>query len=96
MSSCKGRCDAMVRYTENLIFIELKEVRTDWIKGGIAQLKETILYFKTNQKLGVYSKKRAFLANRKHPHFKFSHKENMQKFKNETGFRLIIHNKIKI
>jgi len=67
----QSRCDAMMRYAENLIFIELKEVRTDWIKGGIGQLKETILYFKANQRVDAYSKKRAFLANRKHPRFKF-------------------------
>ncbi len=46
--------------------------------------------------LNIYNKKRAFLANKKHPHFHFSHKEEMQEFKKELKVRLIIQNTIKI
>lgn len=89
-------CDGMLTHDDNIDFIELKEVRSDWIIGGIEQLKVTISIFSNHYDLNQYRKKRAFLANRKHPQFKFSHKEEMQRFKNETGVRLIIQNRIKI
>ena len=41
-------------------------------------------------------KPRAFLANKKHPQFKYSHKQRMQEFKRDSGVRLIIENKIKV
>lgn len=90
------RCDAMISYTDNILFIELKEVAKDWISGGIEQLERSIEVFIENHDLSVFKKKRAFLANRKHPSFKFSHKEEMQRFKDKTLVRLIIGNEIKV
>jgi len=92
----ESRCDGMLTHSDNIDFIELKAVRRDWIEVGIAQLKRTIELFGTNHDLTVYTKRRAFLANKKHPQFKYSHKERMQEFKRNSGIRLIIHNKIKV
>lgn len=89
-------CDGMLTHDDNIDFVELKEGRMSWIQGGIEQLKITVEIFSENHDLSQYRKKRAFLANRKHPHFQHSRKEDMQKFKNETDVRLIIHNRIKI
>ncbi|MEM1000359.1 MAG: hypothetical protein AAGN35_25120 [Bacteroidota bacterium] len=84
------RCDAMLSYPENLVFIELKEVKANWIEGGIAQLQRTIELFREHHDLAAFRKRRAFLANRRHPSFKFSHKERMARFRDVTGVRLII------
>ena len=92
----ESRCDGMLTHANNIDFVELKEVRKDWIEGGIKQLKKTIEIFSANHQLADYTKKRAFLANKKHPQFKYSHKEQMQQFRNELGVRLIIENVIKI
>jgi hypothetical protein len=71
-------------------FVELKEVRADWITDGTEQLKTTINTFKNSYNLSCLSKKMAFLTNRKHPYYHSTHKELMEKFRNETGFRLSI------
>lgn len=92
----ESSCDAMLTYAGNIDFVELKVVRKDWITKGIRQLAKTIQIFGTNYDLASYRKKRAFLANKKHPHFHFSHKEEMNQFKKELQVRLIIQNKIKI
>ena len=92
----ESSCDAMLTYTDNIDFVELKVVRKDWINKGIGQLSKTIQTFVANHDLTAYNKKRAFLANKKHPHFHFSHKEEMQEFKKELKVRLIIQNTIKI
>lgn len=92
----ESRCDCLLQCNDNLDFIELKEVSKNWITSGIKQLQKTITIFSENYELTVFKRKRAFLANRKHPNFQYSHKEVMQKFKNETKFRLIICNEIKI
>lgn len=93
----ESRIDGLLTYNSNrLIFIELKIVRENWIPDGIQQLENTIELFSAQNDLSSYKKRRAFLANKKHPRFKFSHKETMQTFKNKTGVRLIIAAKIKL
>jgi hypothetical protein len=89
------RCDAMLTYTDNLVFVELKESRSDWIGEGIQQVANTIKVFKDSHGFDQYPKRRAFIANRKHPSFQYSHKELMEKFRAENGVRLILHNIIK-
>ncbi|CAA6813637.1 MAG: Unknown protein [uncultured Aureispira sp.] len=93
----ESRIDGLLTYNSNrLIFVELKIVRERWIPDGIEQLENTIELFSAQNDLSSYKKRRAFLANKKHPRFKFSHKETMQAFKNKTGVRLIITAKIKL
>jgi len=93
----ESRCDGMLTYIDNIIFVELKEVRTSgWIPGGVEQLRHTITLFKNSHNLLEIKKRRAFLVNKKRPDFQYGHKALMAQFKNETGARLIIHGIIKI
>lgn len=89
-------CDGMLTYDKDIDFIELKEVRRTWIRSGMEQLHVAITVFSSHNDLEKYRRKRAFLANRLHPQFQHSHKETMQRFRDQTGVRLIITNKVKI
>lgn len=74
-------------------FVELKDRRTKaWIPDGVEQLKITINNYRSNYDLSCLSIKMAFLANKKFAfyHSNTSHKELMEKFRYETGFRLSI------
>jgi hypothetical protein len=94
----ESQCDALlicIRLQSNydFYFVELKNIRTGgWIPDGVEQLKVTINTFRSNFNLSCLSKKMAFLANKKFPvyHSNTSHKELMEKFRYETGFRLSI------
>ena len=92
--SQESQCDALLiclRATQyDFYFTELKELRVNWISDGTEQLKTTINSFKSSYDLSYLSKKMAFLANRRHPCYHYSHKELMEKFRNDTGFRLNI------
>jgi hypothetical protein len=94
-----NRCDGMLTYQNNIIFVELKERNYRnkiWIDEGDQQLRKTISVFVANYDLADYKSKKAYIANRKKPYFQYSHKDQMQKFRNDTGFRLIIEQSIKI
>ncbi|NES99492.1 MAG: hypothetical protein F6K62_09530 [Sphaerospermopsis sp. SIO1G2] len=94
-----SRCDCMLTYDSKIIFVELKErnyKNSEWIEDGDRQLRKTIEVFKHNYDLTDYKSKKAYIANRKKPHFQYSHKERMQKFRNDTGVRLSIENIIRI
>lgn len=91
------RCDCMLSYPNNIVFIELKKVRTKgWIPNGIEQLRTCIQVFKENNDINLFRKRRAVLANSKKPYFHFKQQETMQRFFNETKVRLIIGYSIKI
>jgi len=95
-------CDAMLAYDNNqkIVFIELKERNgkpKKWIDDGEAQLKNTIIHFIQNgNNLSTFNSKKAYLANNKHPKFRSSMKERMNKFHKETGVLFIIKNKIEL
>jgi hypothetical protein len=93
------RCDGMLTYSNCLIFVELKERSVPngvWVGDGEKQLRNTILIFLENCSIDDYLSKRAYIANNKKPNFQTSQAERMEKFRRETGFRLIIQNTIKI
>ena len=87
-----NRCDGMLTYNNHLIFVELKEknYRNNWVVKGEKQLKNTINVFIANHDLEIYK------SNNKKPNFQSSQITRMDKFKDETGFRLIIQNTIEI
>ncbi len=91
-------CDGMLYDTEKqlLLFVELKVKGKTWLGQATKQLKSTISLFKANHNTDRFKKKVAYAANKKHPCFQYSKKDDMQRFKNETGFRLLVQNKIKI
>ena len=94
-----SRCDGMLTYNNSIIFVELKArkyTNSVWIDDGDRQLRKTIAVFINHNDLAIYKSKMAYIANSKKPQFPYSHKEKMQKFRTDTGFRLIIQNTIKV
>lgn len=87
------RCDGMLTYNGGIIFVELKERKAQnkvWAGKGDEQLRNTIRLFKENHDLDNYMVKKAYIANKRRPNFQSSQTERMQKFLNDTGFRLRI------
>ena len=95
----ENRCDGMLTYNNHIIFVELKTRKSEnskWVGKGEEQLKNTINVFIANHDLEIYKSKKAYIANNKKPNFQSSQITRMDKFKDETGFRLIIQNTIEI
>jgi hypothetical protein len=92
----ESRCDGMLTYPDNIVFVELKNQRANWISDGIEQLEATIDIYKDNENLMAVRKRRAVVANRKHPHFHEIENETMQKFFSKNKVRLHIGSTIKI
>lgn len=90
----KRTCDAAIEYDGNLVLIELKHKRGQFIQTGVDQLRATIDLWQQEYPTVSYRVRRAVLANSKHPQFKYSHKSRMQQFFHETGFRLLIVGRI--
>lgn len=91
-----SRCDAMLTYTDNIIFLELKNQRADWITDAVNQIETTIINFIANSDITVFRHKRAFAANKKHPRFNYGNPERSQRFFTEYRVRLNIEATIKI
>lgn len=85
-----SRCDAMLTYTDNIVFVELKNQRADWITDAVNQIETTIKHFLANHDLNIFKHKRAFAVNKKHPHFNFGNPERSQRFFSEYKVRLNI------
>lgn len=60
----ESRCDGMLTYEKNIIFVELKNVKKRrnkiWREEGIEQIKTTIQIFSSNHNLSVFEKKELF------------------------------------
>lgn len=91
-----SQCDGMltVNKNDNLIFVELKTGRKNWITEAVDQLRSTISLFNDNHDSQLFNDRRAYAVNKRHPHFHSSHKEVMQRFRNQTGYRLLIQSNI--
>ena len=91
-----NRCDAMLTYSDNVIFVELKH-RTfrGWLDDGELQLRSTIKHFKQNHNSAAYALRNAYVSNSaiRYPEFELERKE---KFEDETGFMLKIDTNITI
>jgi hypothetical protein len=62
------RCDTMMSYENNLLFVELKNKRDSWQAEGLSQIEATIKRLKEENEAYYYSfqKRKAIVANRKH------------------------------
>lgn len=90
-------CDCMLyRGTHWLVLVELKDQARGWIEDAISQLKSTIKLIQANPKTKDFTLHEAYAANKQHPAFHFSAKSRMNEFRNETKFRLVISNRIKV
>jgi len=90
------RCDGMITYPDNIVFIELKDKEASWISDAINQLEVTINHFIANHDLNIYKHKRAFACNKRHPRFQVIDTALKQRFFSEYRVRLNIEATIKI
>ena len=90
------RCDGMLTSDYHLYFVELKNERGDWVQKGISQLGSTIKLFDEvhPEKKKQYAHKKAYICNKKHPHFYIIDNEQNIKFFRDNGLRLDIQAKI--
>jgi hypothetical protein len=94
--STEKRCDCMLTYTDNIVFVELKEVEKSWTTEAIKQLEITIKQFIAEHDISVYRHKRAFACNRKHPRFQVIEPSLKKRFFDTYRVRLNIQGLIKI
>lgn len=89
-------CDGVL-YTkrkERVAFIELKCGEKRWIQQGIKQLKNTLSYLDDDFINSEGRVVMAYLCNSSHPNFAFSHRKEMQEFRNSERVRLYIQRNI--
>lgn len=91
-----NRCDAILTYMDNIVFVELKNQRADWITDAINQIETTIIHFMANHNINSFRHKRAFAANKKHPQFSSATHARSQFFFSRYKVRLNIYATIKI
>lgn len=94
----RSLCDGMLYEStkQQLIFVELKAKNKTWVRETVKQLKSTIELFAAHHDVTQFEKRVAYAANKRLPRFQYSQKNLMQQFKQETYFRLLIQNEIKI
>lgn len=91
----ENRCDALLTGPHHIIFVELKDVNSDWIQHAVHdQLQTTIDIFKQHHPIQKYSKRFAYACNKQHPRFQVSHKQLMNDFYHRNRVRLCIVNEI--
>jgi hypothetical protein len=83
----ESTCDGMLTFTDSLFLVELKNKRKEWFGEGVNQIKNTIALMRNN---GAIDRKylKAYVCNKKHPHFTSIDNAFSKKFKDETGFRI--------
>ena len=90
------KCDAMLTYLDNIVFVELKDVRRNWISDAVEQLEITIQQFIANHDLSIYRHKRAFACNKKQPNFHVIDNEMKRRFFDTYRVRLNVQATIQI
>jgi hypothetical protein len=84
-----SRCDGILLYENNLVFVELKSRQSgQWLKKGREQLTNTIRNFMANHDISTYNSVRASVCNNLKPLAHFGQATNIQKFKDDTGYIL--------
>lgn len=93
-----NRCDGMLTYEQSVVFVELKERDTDreWVAKGELQLRATITVFSNSHDSTSYLTRRAYVANSLRPNFASGRAAQMDKFKDDTGFTMLIQNRIEL
>lgn len=93
----ENRCDGMLTYPDNIVFVELKNQRTGgWLTDGLEQLESTIIAFRKNHSLDKIKYKRAFVANKRRIHFHVLDSERKRRFFDKYRVRLSVEGSIRI
>lgn len=93
----ESRCDGLLSYENNLIFVELKNRDGgQWVKKGREQLTVTVNHFKNNHDINDYDDVYANICNSLRPISNVGQAANIEKFKDDTGLILKTDRKIKI
>ena len=90
------KCDAMLSYTDTIVFVELKDVNKRWIHDAIEQLEITIQNFRANYDLSLYKHKRAFACNKKQPNYAVIEQVTKRHFFETYRVRLNVQAVIKV
>jgi len=83
-----SRCDTMIDYENNIVFIELKDERRAWISEGLDQIEATLIRFIENHNLNEFKHKRAVVANKKHRKFAVLENEQSRRFFDKYKVRI--------
>lgn len=94
----ESRCDVMLTCENSLILVELKNKASDWKASGIDQIEATLIRLIENHETYYYSfkKRKAYVANRRHPRFQVIDNEIMRRFSKEYKIWLDIQATIKV
>lgn len=93
----ESRCDGMLFYENNLIFVELKDRASGgWLSKGREQITITIDHFRAIHNINSYDKVEAYVCNKQRPLALTNNNAEVQKFKDETGFLLIASRNISV
>ena len=91
-----NRCDCLLSYVDNIVFVELKNKGGSWISEGMNQIEVTLKNYNTNHDLSTIKHKRAFVANKRHPNFRVIDNEIKRRFWDKYRVRLNIDSEINI
>lgn len=93
----ESRCDGLLSYDKDLIFVELKNREGgQWVKKGRKQLTITYNHFKNNYDIHTFDNVYANICNSLRPISHSGHASNIEKFKDDTGLILKTDRIIKI
>jgi len=85
------RCDGILKYSNDLMFVELKDRgHTGWVVGGRKQLTETVAFLTANHDITVYTNIHARICNKQRPLAVTNCMTEVQMFKDDTTLTLII------
>lgn len=93
----ESRCDGMLKYEENIIFVELKmRGSSGWLTKASSQLSITINKFQEDNNLANYESVEAYACNSLKPMSNQGNNIQLQKFKDETGIIMYAQQEINI
>lgn len=87
----ESTCDGMLLFDndKSIYLVELKDVSVPgWAATALEQVVSTIQIFLANYDYRDFGRRRAYLANRRHPWFHVSYRSRLQEFKNKYHFQL--------
>ncbi len=93
----ESTCDGVLKESDNLIFVELKEARRKgWFAEGKQQIANTINIFRANYNVKDFGTIKAYVCNNLKPKSNSGRATSIQEFKDKTGCILYDTNEIKL